>query len=113
MVIFPGSVLAVLTLVVAGLLIYHLYLATKNQTTNERYKLHRLRSNWSNQTFTYNAGILNNLYEVLLPEKFLKSPIGGANRPDSPPQTADKVKPRRKASNSIATKNYIKNKKRR
>ena len=62
-----------LGLLLVGLLFftgYHLYLASTNQTTNERYKRHRLvKSNLSPDTKpnSYSKGVFHNIYEVVFP----------------------------------------------
>ena len=61
-----------LGLLLVGLLFftgYHLYLASTNQTTNERYKRHKLKSSLNPDTkpSSYSKGVFRNIYEVVFP----------------------------------------------
>ena len=62
-----------LGLLLVGLLFftgYHLYLASTNQTTNERYKRHKLVKSSLNpdtKPNSYSKGVFRNIYEVVFP----------------------------------------------
>ena len=66
--VFLVASLAVLTFVVSGFTIYHIYLALTNQTTNERYKKYALQNKGDvHPDNPYHSGLWQNLLEELWP----------------------------------------------